>query len=281
MSSRWNLFVDYIRGEHGIGRMEHISLDVVLMYGAHVAHLVEDELLMPATAQCYLSTVNRVMSFALGNRSVWVSPVRDCGIPRRSGIASVSLAVPDDLHREWIAAVNTRLAAMLELQRELGLRFEESAKIDARAAFKAAESGWVTISDGTKGGRVRRVPVETDRQMEALGRAAAIQGADRSMIPAEMSYKEFRRACYRTSVQQGIRFHRERHTYAHRRYRVLAGADCPVASKVKHGKAHWQWLADQLGMSADAAKAIDLKTRKQIALELGHNRLEVCNAYLG
>lgn len=42
---------------------------------------------------------------------------------------------------------------MIELQRGLGLRFEESAKIDARSALARAErTGQIRVEHGTKGG---------------------------------------------------------------------------------------------------------------------------------
>lgn len=49
-------------------------------------------------------------------------------------------------------AASERLGALLELQRNFGLRFEESAKLDAARALREAEkTGAVSIKDGTKG----------------------------------------------------------------------------------------------------------------------------------
>lgn len=281
MVDRWARFIDYVDREHGIRRMEHISRDVVLGYGEFIADLVEEGLLASATAQNYLSTVNRVMSFARHDPAVWVSPVGDCGIPRRSGIAVVNLAVPELLHREWCDVVDPRLRILLEVQRQFGLRFEESAKLDACTALKDARSGWITIREGTKGGRGRQLPIQTDVQCETLVRAAAIQRGDRSMIPESVTYREFRRNSYRIAVTHGIRYHRERHAYTHRRYQELVGEPCPVASGIKHGQVHWTWLSAQLNITEEIAMTIDMSARKIIARELGHNRPEVSHAYLG
>lgn len=46
------------------------------------------------------------------------------------------------------------------------------------------------------------------------------------MIPADQSYKDFRAECYRTSGEQNIHYHGERHAYAHTRYHELVGAKC-------------------------------------------------------
>ena len=50
---------------------------------------------------------------------------------------------------------------------------------------------------------------------------------------------------------------------------------------IPHGEAHIEWLAVQLRKSLDVARERDRKAREQIAQELGHNRIDVTNAYLG
>jgi len=65
------------------------------------------------------------------------------------------------------------------------------------------------------------------------------------------------------------------------RYRDLVGAECPVMASIPHGEAHIEWLSVQLRKSLDVARECDRKAREQIAQELGHNRIDVTNAYLG
>jgi site-specific recombinase XerC len=281
MADRWNRFVDFAREHYEIGRMERISLDVVVAYGTWLADQVDEELLAESTAQNYVSAVNRVLEIARGDKSLHVSPTRDCGIPKRIGVAIDNLAVSAEEHKTWLGIIDPRIALLLELQRAFGLRFEESAKLDSRAVWQQSHTGWLNVTDGTKGGRKRRVPIVRDEQLVVLEQAAEAQGDDRSLIFGTMSYDDFRQECYRQSVRHGIRFHRERHAYAQQRYRDLVGVDCPVASGIDHGRAHHTWLAKQLGISLDAAKELDDTARDQIALELGHNRREVSNAYLG
>lgn len=280
MSDRWNLFVDYVREHHAIGRMEMISQDVIIEYGSWLAERVDDEELEAATAQNYVSAVNRVLEIACGD-GLQVSPTRDCGIPKRSGVAIENMAVSDEVHNYWLKLVHPRIAAMLELQRWFGLRFEESAKFDAHAAQREMSSGQITVSDGTKGGRQRQVSCVRAWQFCAITRAVKQQEKDRSMISGAMSYREFRQHCYRIAVQHGIRFHRERHAYAQRRYFELVGEECPVARNIDHGQTHLAWLARELRIDIDDARQLDAAARGQIAHELGHSRIEVTNAYLG
>ena len=107
---------------------------------------------------------------------------REAGLPTRSGIATTDHAVPVSQHDTAVAAVSERVGALLSLQRSLGLRFEEAAKLDAQRALAQAERhGQIRIEDGTKGGLVRQVPCQSPAQHHALAQAAA-QGALRPGI---------------------------------------------------------------------------------------------------
>jgi hypothetical protein len=187
------------------------------------------------TAQNYVSAANRVLALARSDRAAWASPTRDCGIPRRSGVATVDKATSEAEHRDAQERLSERLGALLGLQRQFGLRFKESALLDAHRALKALPSRRaVRIDDGTKGGKPRMVPVLRAGQVEALARAAAVQGKGRSMVPKDCErYIDFQRACYR----EHSGWHRERHAYAHARYEALVGAPCsrslPVSSTAR------------------------------------------------
>jgi hypothetical protein len=220
---------------------------------------------------------------AIATEGKWssVSPTRDCGIDQRSGIATENRAISEAQHDELKAGVGERLGAMLDLQRSLGLRFEESSKLDAgRALSEAQKTGQVSISAGTKGGLERTVPASPEA-IAALERAAAIQCKDRSMIPASDSYRDFQQMAYRELREAGGNgFHGERHAFAQERYEALTGAPAPVVEGWGRDE-RFERLADALGVSVDEAKAIDQEARQQVAEELGHGRIEVTNAYLG
>jgi hypothetical protein len=221
------------------------------------------------------------LEIARGDNTLQVSPTQDCGIPKRSGVATENMAVSDEVHNLWVRLVHPRIAAMLDLQRWFGLRFEESAKFDAHAAKCEMASGQISVSEGTKGGRQRQVSCSRAWQFVTIARAAKMQENSRSMIFSAMSYREFRQYCYRMSTQHGIRFHRERHAFAQRRYWELVGEECPVVGNIGHGQAHLTWLAQELRIDIDEAKQRDASARDRVAQELGHSRIEVTNAYLG
>ena len=101
------------------------------------------------------------------------------------------------------------------------------------------------------------------------------------MIPAEQNYREFRQEAYREIGRHPVNFHGERHHYAQTRYRDLLGAECPVKAGIKHGRAHHEYLAKELGVSVAHAKMLYQEIRSEVARELGHGRIDVTNSYLG
>jgi len=276
LAKRWEGFCAWTKPQ-GIKRMEKIGRDDVIRYGAELAGKVRSGEMEASTAQNYVSAVNTVLGIARGDRALEVSPTADCGIGKRTGIATSSKAIGETEHRQLQESLPERLGAILELQRKFGMRFKESALLDARGALKTALSDkGIRIVDGTKGGRARTVPIVKKEQVDALVRAAAIQDG-RSMMPKASRYVDFQRACYR----EFSNWHGERHAYAQARYEALVGAPCPVVAGIKHGKAHHVFLAERLGITIRQAKACDIENRKIIAEELGHGRIGITNTYLG
>lgn len=276
ISERWGEFCRWARGQ-GIHKMEKISRESLLRYGMELAEKTKSGEMSAATAQNYVSAVNRVMELARGDPQVRVSPTRECGIPRRTGLATASRAISGRDHEHAQERLSERAGALLELQRYLGLRFKESALLDASRAFREASvHGSVRIVDGAKGGRERSVPITGPEQLAALERAAALQDG-RSMVPRDERYIDFARACYREFSD----WHGERHAYAQARYEALMGAPCPVAAGVRHGPSHFRFLAGRLGLSVEAAREKDREVRQRIAEELGHGRPEITHSYLG
>lgn len=278
---RWNVFCSWVKAEQGIKDLRKVEVSHLMQYADHLRDRFENDEIKASTAQNYLSAVNRVMEIARGDNKVRVDPVKQGDLPRRSGISEGDKSISQERHDKVTYIATERTGALLNLQRELGLRFEESAKLNADKALAQAQSkGCVEIRDGTKGGRPRFVPIFEQSQIKALEHARDIQNG-RSMIPAEQSYKEFRQDAYKEAARLGVKFHGERHAYAQNRYEKLSGVKCPVKAGIKHGNAHHKYISREKGISVETAKSLDREVRMQIARELGHGRVDVTNSYLG
>lgn len=274
VADRFSVFAEYAR-DHDARYLEYVTPELVQQYGQELAEKVEAGEMTAAYAQNLVSAVNTVMDMATRGEWESVSPTRDCGIAERS---TAREEAPGALDREAYARavaevreqLGDRAAAVVELARELGLRSKEASLIDARAAYaEASASGYVTISEGTKGGREREVPITSERQLEALSRAADTQGADRSLIPADQSWKEWREGTLRDAREivqayTGGGLHDLRAAYACERYEALTGHAAPVVDP-----------------SDRADRDVDREARAQIAEELGHGRTDVVAEYVG
>ena len=270
---RWQSFADWAK-EEGVKKMENVTAELVKEYGKELAEKVNSGEMAAATAQNYVSAINSVMAIATQGDWKSVSPTKDCSISERSHVRQDA---PGALDRTAYsraldavrAEVGERAAAVVELARELGLRSKEASLLDARGALaEAREHGAVTVDAGTKGGREREVPITSPAQVEALQRAAAAQGGDRSMVPEGQSWAAWREGELRDAreiVQEhtGGGLHDLRASYACQRYETLAGHAAPCTG------------------AAIQDRDRDAAARLAVAEELGHSRIDVVAEYVG
>ena len=275
LAQRWSRFSRYIKyhTENGIGRLERITRESVIEYGKYLADKVDAEEISAGYAQNLVSAINSVMK-TMPTDWKSVGPVRDCHLPKRSNVRTEIPGSMDRLAYENARAVLRQSGdptgeALTGLARELGLRSKEASLLDVRKSLAEAErTGAVTVTLGTKGGRLREIPMTTAKQMEALRDASAAQGNRRSLMPTEATWKTWREGGLRKireTMQQhtGGGLHDLRAAYACERYKALTGHDAPVIA----------------GGIVD--RTADLAARQQIARELGHGRIDVVSSYIG
>jgi hypothetical protein len=273
VSQRWCRFVAFTK-EHDVGRMERITPQLLVEYGHQIADLVRRGEMKPTYGHVLISAVNSVMTTA--TRGAWrsVSPVRDCGIQKRTAIRASPPSAVDRLSFETVLpfirnAAGERGLAIVMLARELGLRSEEASLINAKEVLSdALRNGVVRIEAGTKGGRPRTLAVTSERQITALRAAADAQGKDRSLVPSNKNFVQFLNSELRT-VRETLKahgipgLHELRASYACARYLELTGHTAPCCG----GK-----ISDRF---------VDRSARLLISRELGHRRIDVVSAYVG
>ncbi len=280
IAQRWGYFCKWAEREHSVKKMENVTFDLVVLYGQHLQRELErGDRSSSSAPKNYVSAVNTVMRLATDNAWKPVLPGKDCGISRRRYIPTGSKAMSSATHQTAQSKVGERIACLMALQRAFGLRFKESCLLSPKRALKEAHKhGRVTLDAGTKGGKKRTVPCSAEGLL-ALERAVAVQDG-RSMVPKGMLYGDFRQECYQQARIAEISFHPERHAYAQNRYTELTGAPSPIhAGWPRQGRI--ARLAEFLGVTVDEAARIDGDARLQIAVELGHHRVGISNAYLG
>ena len=268
VAQRFREFLNYQRDVAGeaVRRLENVTQEQVVEYGKALADQVDSGELSASRAQNLVSAVNTAMYTVTQGQWASVSPTRDAGIPQRSNIRETP-AADRPTYEQAREGLSERGRAIADLARELGLRSKEASLLNAEKLLQQArETTAITVTDGTKGGRPREIVI-SQHQVAALERAAAVQGDDRSMIPAEKTWAAFRngelRATREKLQQQGVAgLHDLRAAYAGDRYETLTGHRPPVEG-------------------GQAPRALDHAAREQIAVELGHARIDVTASYLG
>lgn len=172
-----------------------------------------------------------------------------------------------EIDPDKLSKLNERQQLAIQLQREFGLRREESLKFSPSYADKGnkieLKASWC------KGGRAREIPVRTDKQRELLDKVHEVVKKG-SLIEKDKLYVNALDSLKINTYRADIRnMHGYRHAYAQERYKELTRRDCPKAS----GLTSRELTVEQ--------KQQDYDARRIISQELGHNREEITVQYLG
>ncbi len=172
--------------------------------------------------------------------------------------ALIENVMDEDLH----------VGMQLKIQHVFGLRRKEAVMFKP---FRADKGEYLSVTDGTKGGRDRIVPIRTDLQRQALLQAKAIARTPDGFLgnpkltleQALWRYSNLIRKHGITHKMLGVTGHGLRHQYANDRYEEIAGVPSPVRG----------------GSVNDKMK--DEVARLTVTEELGHGRKQITSAYYG
>ena len=130
---------------------------------------------------------------------------------------------------------------------------------------------YLELKRGTKGGRVRFVPIDTPEKRAALEEAKQLVKSETGHLgdptkSLRQNMRRFKHICDKfgiTKAKLGVTLHGLRHQYAVERYEKFSGTPAPVRG------------------GAPVAREVDRAARLQVAEELGHSRENITGAYLG
>ncbi|MBK1885629.1 integrase domain-containing protein [Marinobacter sp. DY40_1A1] len=265
---RWRIFVDFLIERSYPLKQKSITREMVIEFGKH---LTQNK---PAYAQNLVSAVNTTMKTLRQGDWSSVSPTRDCEISRRCNIRMVAPSgLNEEQFEESLEQLNrvglVRGAVIVRAARSMGLREKEACLLNYQQALKQTESGIsIDLHVGTKGGRPRSITITNpDEQIAILQAGAALQGDHFSLIPKDLSWKNFLDNEIHKTISNLKKFSiasiRDlRAVYACNRYETITGEPAPV-------------------LGGFASKELDNKARKIISKELGHARLNITNSYIG
>ncbi|MBT8763088.1 integrase domain-containing protein [Desulfohalobiaceae bacterium Ax17] len=284
-------FVQQLRENgYGVQKWENVN-------NKHVASVVDawrEKGLSDKTIKEYLAGVRAVAS-AYGNDKISSSNA-DFGLERgTSSPTNIDKSANEQVYREVVEKLanssdinEQRLSVQIEYMRELGLRHEEARKLDALHAerqYSPSGQEYIKITDGTKGGKERWVPVSA-KAAQALERGAALQKeyGTKNLMDPRMSERQWERFAYKTARsagmtrENGCTFHGLRHSFAQELFRAKAGFDAPV----KYGSKE-EFQAAARAAAGDNWKQNYERACRSVESALGHgqNRSDVRGIYIG
>lgn len=189
------------------------------------------------------------------------------------------LEIQERLRTEYIDKFDTgpRLAAQMQLARELGLRHEESRKFDL---YRDVHGDRAFVNNGTKAGRDRFVPM-TDGARDAIEVLKPFYDKTfgntmpcREATWESRAYSAMHKVGMGRELDTGATFHGIRHTYAQERFEQMTGFPCRVAGGTPE-------LA--LERAGEGWQKLEQEARDVLKAEMGHgpDREDVMSQYLG
>jgi integrase len=185
---------------------------------------------------------------------------------------------------ERVARIDERVAIMLELVWRFGLRRKEVVMFQPHLAVVPAGLvpidspiaeqyiSCLSVERGTKGGRLRLIPLVSDAQRDVIERArrfapyptSHLGHPGKTLLQSLDRYKNVLSQAGITKKELGITGHGLRHTFAGDKYFDLAKVACPIRG-------------------GDPLRDPELLERvlRSVSQQLGHNRTSISQAYLG
>lgn len=183
---------------------------------------------------------------------------------------------------DQVSAYDPHVGIQLTFCHEFGLRVKEAVMLRPRESdvgemllpeIRPDACDYLQIKHGTKGGRTRFVPVDTQARRDLVDRAKAFVRADSNPLGnTSLSLKQAMRHFYYvagkfgvTMASLGVTAHGLRHEYAQTNYELFAAEPAPI---------HQRDVTQP--PSTAAAQA-----RLSVAEMLGHSRGQITGAYIG
>lgn len=167
-----------------------------------------------------------------------------------------------------VAAADEIVGVQLRLMLEFGIRKKEAICFRPKLADQGA---YIVVTEGTKGGRDRVLPVTTDAQRQLLdycksrcaGTTAHLGRPGKTLLQ-EMHRFEYIMAKFGiTRKVLGVTSHGLRHQYLNDRYEEISGKPSPVRG------------------GSEVNKELDEMARYRVSEEAGHSRINITSAYFG
>jgi hypothetical protein len=274
----------------------------------HIAHIVE-ELSRKArsgntsqsNANSYISSINNIVKY-IGREDLYVIKASDYGLSRniseKDGINKENVREAANAYKEWLTKKylqtnDLRYEALrhaVNIQ-SVNLRLRESLLIKLRT--KDLSGNILKISekkDGAKNSRAREIKLNPEQKRALIEardfiKSNKLENLNIGLLKQGRNFANNTLTSFRKETGVYFHYHGERHFTAHEAYKnAWTDKGYSVECRARTGGTKEEWLKNLLnntGLSKQDFTAIDREIRQGISRDLGHERLEITNRYLG
>jgi predicted DNA binding CopG/RHH family protein len=254
-----------------------------------------------SNANSNISSINNIIKY-LGREDLHVIKASDYGLSRniseKDGINKENSRESAEAFKSWLnqkyyETKDLRYAALkhaVNIQ-SVNLRLRESLLM--KLENKDLSGNILKVSakgDGSKNSRAREIKLNSE-QKQALIEARNFLNSNKLKnlnIGTLKQGRDFANnvlKAFRAETGAQFHYHGERHYQAHSAYKSAwsaKGYDIECRARTGENKQDWQGrIISETGLSRSEFKAIDKEIRQEISRNLGHERIEITNRYLG
>ena len=291
-----------IKSQSGIKTLKDLKQSHINDIIAGLKNNVSSRTMSLSTVNSYISSINNIVKY-IDRDDLHVIKASDFGLSRN---ISEKDGINKENSRESAAAFKTWLSEKYEQTNDLrykalmhavdiqsvNLRLRESLQI--KLLNKDLSENILKVSakgDGSKNSRAREIKLNPEQKALLLEARAFLKenhlkNLNIGTIKQGRNFANNALKSFRAETNLYFHYHGERHWTAHEAYKEawnLKGYDnIECRARTGEGKAEWLGgILETTGLSKAEFQTIDKEIWQEISRNLGHERIEITNRYLG
>ncbi len=290
-----------IRNVMDIKSLKNLTQDNINTLVIDLKEKVENKALSTSAANSNISSINNIVRY-IDDDKLHLIKASDYGLSRNISEKDV---INKENSRESAAAFKTWLDQKYAQTNDLryaslkhavniqsvNLRLRESLQI--KLLNKDLSGNILKVSakgDGSKNSREREIKLNSEQKNTLLEAKAFLKenhlrNLNIGTIKQGRNFANNTLKSFRAETNLCFHYHGERHWTSHEAYKeawLNKGYQIECRARTGGGKANWlSGILEKTGLSKSEFQKIDKEIRQYISRDLGHERIEITNRYLG
>lgn len=290
-----------IKETAGIKTLKDLEQRHIMHIAEGLKHRAESDKISLSNANSYISSINNIVKY-LGSDDLHKIKASDYGLSRnisaKDGINKENTREAADAFKSWL---NAKYQQTNDLRYEalkhavniqsVNLRLRESLLIKLRT--KDFSGNILSLSrkkDGAKNSRTREIRLNPEQKlalMEARDflKSNKLENLNVGLLKQGRNFVNNTLKAFRKETGVYFHYHGERHWTAHEAYKNAwkeKGYNVECRARTGETKEEWrQNILNNTGLTKKEFMTIDKEIRQDISRDLGHERIEITNRYLG